>query len=273
MNSSSSDYLSVKKRKLFLLNAPNKSSSEYIQNKQFKIIQTSITKEFEPFERFSIVLPNVPLAFGLKDNHEMENHEMEKEKEETENKKMEDASYIFYNPVYYYPEIYPSETNETEYENMFSNKNILFIKKVTVDFIDGKYEILSKTLTVDKVMSITKAITKLSKTKNEVSQQITKTYLENLNIIVDYLNLNKTFKNTTRQLEELEQTIHLLKENDKRTNPPELFAVSVDAPLLEMKEEYVEYHRRYGIPEFLNYDLAKLNDIKQHNKKSCIVYN
>lgn len=46
-------------------NTPDKSSSAYIENKQFKIIQTNINKDFEVNQRFSITLPNEPLAFGI----------------------------------------------------------------------------------------------------------------------------------------------------------------------------------------------------------------
>jgi len=274
---SSGDYLSVKKRKLFMHNTPNKSSSAYIENKQFKIIQTNINKDFEVNQRFSITLPNEPLAFGIhkENDREREFAKNQKEMEEFYRYHYDQVQQQWYHQqenAYAYGEyIYNQNMTEHKYQILLSRPIILKINKITVDFIAGEYENLSKMLTADHVLEITKKIMKLkTKSSNKVMQQIIKTYLENFNIIVDFLNLNKTFENSKRHVTELEKITSILKDKQalleylKKMNPPELLAVSIDAPYLEIKQEYEEYHRQYGIPEHLNYDLGKLNHIKHH---------
>jgi hypothetical protein len=271
MNSSSGDYLSVKKRKLFMHNVPNKSSSAYIENKQFKNIQTCTPKGSESNQRFSIVLPNGPLAYGIPNEYFNYNTQYEYRKYE---KEWEDFyRYHGYTFSYSQQPWYTSDPylSDHKYQQILASPIIVSVKKLTVDFIAGKYEKLTKILTTEKVMKITKDIKKMySKFSNQLTQQFVKAYMENFNIIVDFLNLNKTFENTKRHLEELEKVTSILKDKQalieylKIMNPPRLLDVSIDAPLLEIKEEYAEYHHRYGIPEHLNYDLAKLNHIKQH---------
>lgn len=286
MNSSSSDYLSVKKRKLFMHNNPNKSCSAYIENKQFKNIQTCTPKNIEYNQRFSIVLPNGPLAYGIPNEYFNYNSQYDYRKYEIPNeffndniqyeyrnyeKEWEDFyRYHGYTFSYSQQPLYASDPylSDHNYQQILASPIIVSVKKLTVDFIAGKYEKLTKILTMEKVMKITKDIKKMNfKFSNQLTQQFVKAYMENFNIIVDFLNLNKTFENTKRHLEELEKVTSILKDKQalieylKIMNPPRLLDVSIDAPLLEIKEEYAEYHRLHGIPEHLNYDLAKLSRI------------
>jgi hypothetical protein len=264
-------------------NIPNKSSSEYIENKQFKIIQTNVAKEFEPIQRFSIALPNETLAYGIKRDFSKIGYDRAYEKEWEEFYRYHgkivplnqqwNSCYSVDNS-YSVDKCYSGDNQDVsayKYQQILLSPIIVFIKKITVDFIAGKYEKLSKILIMEKVTKIMKDLKKLySKYSNKVMQQMIKTYSENFNIIVDFLNLNKTFESTKRHLEELEKVTSILKDKQalleylKTMNPQELLSVSIDAPYLEIKPEYEEYHRRYGIPEYLNYDLAKLNHIKHY---------
>lgn len=153
-------------------------------------------------------------------------------------------------------------------KKLFSNKYILLLNRFNKKILSGKIDELTNILTRKNVNRIVKKINKIVPTTDHNIQKIIKLYLVNLNLIVNHLHLNATFKNTKAHLDSLEKStgeilgnrgklLQLLKE----MSSPAIVSLEITAPLLNIRREYLEYHRKYGVPENLNYDLGKLNKI------------
>ena len=223
---SSSDYLQAKKRKLSSLNPPNKSSSAYTEYKQTITI-------------FSEVYFTVFTHCEVQENG--------------------------YHPP---PKIDPNPI----FQNLIQNPTVVLIESYNEKFIAGKYNELAIELSeehVNTLVTTLKEITlsyEISSCDRHAFQKIIYTYIDNLNIIVNYLNLNKLYKN----IKTLQESTALILGNKERLlqylkdmyNASDIMSLKVDSPLLLIKEEYVQYHRLYGIPENFNYDLDKMNNIK-----------
>jgi hypothetical protein len=158
---------------------------------------------------------------------------------------------------------------------LFSNKYIVLLNRYNRKFLSGKYDELTNKLTRKKVNKLIYKINKIVPDNELVAHKIIKIYVVNLNLIVNHLHLNAKFKNTKEHLESLEMsTGEILGNRGKllqylnEMSSPSLVSLEITAPLLNIRHEYLEYHRRYGVPENLNYDLGKLNKIIEDH---CIV--
>lgn len=250
---SSSDYLQVKKRKLTSLNLPNKNSSTHTENKQFK---TLYSHDDIHSTRFSIELPDL--------------FHREKYSNRPQNKytlKDFDDNHTTNIIVQYENQVY---------QTLVEDYSIIILDRYNALFISGKYEELVAELTEDHVNTLVTNIKKIL-TSNEVRHtsdrhvfaKILKTYLTNLNIIVNYLRVNGMYNNTMIQLKHLQDSTAELLSNKKKLlqyiqemSTPDIISTMIASPLLVVREEYVHYHNMYGVPVNLNYDLDKLNDIK-----------
>ena len=95
--------------------------------------------------------------------------------------------------------------------------------------------------------------------------------------MVYYIRLSKMNQKTKKQLKKLEDTtaeligskekllqhLHLLKTH-------EVLSFNVTSDLLVLRKEYIIYHKLYGIPNRLEYDLGKLEEIRDSLSDTCI---
>lgn len=228
---SSSDYLQTKKRKLIGLNLPNKSSSAYTQNKQSKTLVSEIYFNSQLF-----VLSQCQVNYSP-------------------------PVCLDPNPIF---------------RSLTKNPTVVLIESYNESFISGKYDDLVIELTEEHVNELVTKLKQLalscdiSTRDKRAFHKIIHTYIDNLNIIVNYLNLNKLYFHTKSQLNTLQESTALILGNKERLlqylkdmyYSSGIISLKVDSPLLFIKDEYVQYHRLYGIPEQFQYDLDKMNNIK-----------
>jgi hypothetical protein len=163
-------------------------------------------------------------------------------------------------------------------KEILSNKSIVLLNSYSEKFMKGKYDELTLVLTIKKVNKLVKHINKIVPESNKIDAserpiclKIIKTYLANLNIIVNYLNLNAINKKTQTRYESLAKSSAEVLSNKekllqylKEMSSPSILPLVVTAPLLHIRHEYAKYHKLYGVPEKMNYDLGKLNKILEH---------
>lgn len=164
-------------------------------------------------------------------------------------------------------------------KEIFSNKFILLLNRYSEKFVAGKYNELAIILTIKKVNKLVKHINRIVPENKKIKRhdrpiclKIINTYLANLNIIVNYLHLNALFQNTNAHLISLEKAFAEIRGNKskllqylKEMSAPSIMPLAITAPLLHIRHEYNVYHKRYGVPENLNYDLGKLKKILEHD--------
>ena len=161
------------------------------------------------------------------------------------------------------------------HKEIFANKLIVLLNRYNEKFIAGKYDELIIKLRIKKVTKLVKRINNIVPGNKNISTRdkpiclrIIKTLLANLNIIVNHLHLHALFKNTKEHLNSLEKSTAEVLGNKgkllqylKEMSAPAIMPLVITAPLLHIRHEYIHYHKRYGIPDNLNYDLGKLNKI------------
>ena len=275
---SSSDYLQTKKRKLNSLNKPNRNSSAYTENKQAKTLDGEIYFNLQIDAISEMHCFSSPTQILTTENCNNLPPMYEKSVPRTNPS---------YHPPNEFPSYYPSYNPPASIDLtpilkiLSGNRTVILIESYNQKFMSGKYDELVVELTEENV---NKLVTNLKKiifpfklsTKDKASfQKITNTYIDNLNIIVNYLNLNKIYNNTKTQLNTLQESTALILGNKEkllqylkeRYYASDIISIKIDAPLLVIREEYVRYHSLYGVPENFNYDLDKLNNIKSKLSK------